>query len=217
MANSTGGAGWRQKSTGFLATIAAVVLVVVLAGGMALGYAIEKNRVKSDKTTKTTTTKKKKTPAKTAGPVVHTKGTVDALSTVGISITPAKGAKENIAITKTTKFVKAGAGTLTDVAAKTRVLFVAKGSYTTASAVMVLPGAAKLGDMVSAADATSMSIGPAAKSVKITITGAKVEKAATAKRSDVTKGVKVVVAAVRKGSGLIATEILIVPNDSPFA
>jgi hypothetical protein len=215
MANSTGGA-WRQKSTGFLASIAAIVLVVVLAGGMALGYAIEKNRVKSDKTTKTTP--KKKTPAKTAtGPVVRTKGTVDAVSTAGITVTPAKGAKQNIAITKTTKFVKASSGTLADIAAKTRVLFVAKGSFTTATAVMVLPGTAKLGDMVASADANTMSVGTAAKSAKITITGAKVEKAATAKRTDIVKGTKVVVGATRKGKGLIATEILIVPNDSPFA
>jgi hypothetical protein len=215
MANSTGGA-WRQKSTGFLASIAAIVLVVVLAGGMAIGYAIEKNRVKSDKTTNTTA--KKKTPAKTGtGPAVHTKGTVDAVSTTGITVTPAKGAKQNIAITKTTKLVKASSGTLADIAAKTRVLFVAKGSFTTASAVIVLPGTGKLGDMVAAADANTMSVGTAAKSAKITITGAKVEKAATAKRTDIAKGTKVVVAATRKGKGLVATEILIVPNDSPFA
>jgi hypothetical protein len=215
MANSTGGA-WRQKSTGFLATIAAIVLVVVLAGGMALGYAIEKNRVKSDKTTKTTA--KKKTPAKPAGgPAVQTKGTVDAISTTGITITPAKGAKQDIAITKTTKIVKASSGTVSDIAAKTRVLFVAKGSYTTATAVMVLPGTARLGNTVAAADPNSMSIGTAKKSAKITITGAKVEKAGAAKRTDIAKGTKVVVAATRKGKGLIATEILIVPSDSPFA
>jgi hypothetical protein len=215
MANSTGGAGWRQKSTGFLAAIAAIVLVVVLAGGVALGYAIEKNRVKSDKTTKTTTPKK--TPAKSGGPVVHTRGTVGAVSATGMVVNPAKGTKQNVAITKTTKILKAGAGSVSDIAAKTRVLFVGKGSFTKAGAVMVLPGSGKIGDMVAAADANTMSLGTAAKSAKITITGAKVEKATTAKRTDIAKGTKVLVAATRHGGALIATEILIVADDSPFA
>jgi hypothetical protein len=216
MANSTGGA-WRQKSTAFVASIAAIVLVVVLAGGMALGYAIEKNRVKSDKTTNTTVKQKAPATKTAAGAKVQTKGTVDAVSAEGITVTAAQGAKENVAITKTTKFVKAAAGASSDIAAKTRVLFVVKGSFTTASAVMVLPGTAKLGDMVAAADANTMSIGTKAKSAKITITGAKVEKAATATRTDIAKGAKVVIAGTRKGKALIATEILIVPSDSPFA
>jgi hypothetical protein len=215
MANSTGGA-WRQKSTGFLATIAAIVLVVVLAGGMALGYAIEKNRVKSDKTTNTTAKKKTSAKKPTAAPV-RVDGTVDAITTTSMSVTSPKGAKQTVSITKTTQIVKVASGASSDIAAKTRVIFVLKGSYTTASAVIVLPGKSKLGDMVATADANTMSVGTAAKSLKITISGAKVEKSAPAKRTDIAKGTKVVVGAVRRGKTLVATEVVILPNDSPFA
>jgi hypothetical protein len=206
---------WRQQSTAVLAAIAATVLVVVLVGGMALGYAIEKNRVKSSaKTTKTT---QKKSPTKVAGPAVHTKGTIDAISATGITIAPAKGAKQNVAITKATLIVQVASATAADIKAKSRVLFLGNGSYTDASAIIVLPGTAKIGDMVAAADASTMNIGTAAKSAKITITGARVEKATAATRSAIAKGAKVVVAATRKGGGLIATEILVLPNNSPFA
>jgi hypothetical protein len=206
---------WRQQSTAVLAAIAAAVLIVVLVGGMALGYAIEKNRVKSS--TKTTKTTKKKSPTKVAGPAVLTKGTIDAISATGITIAPAKGPKQNVAITKATQFVQVASATAADIKAKSRVLYVGKGSYTNASAIIVLPGTAKIGDMVAAADASTMNIGSAAKSAKITITGASVEKATVATRSAIAKGAKVVVAATRRGGGLIATEILVLPNNSPFA
>lgn len=216
MANSTGGA-WRQKSTGFLATIAAIVLVVVLAGGMALGYAIEKNRVKSDKTTKTTA--KKKTPAKkTSALSQRVKGTVDSITETAVTITAASGAKQKITITKTTQIVKVSAGALSDIAAKAKVLYIAKkGSFVDASAVVVMPATAKLGTAVVIADPNSMSLGTAQKPVKITITGARVEKGTVGTRADVAKGAKVVVGVVRTKAGGIATEILVVPNDSPFA
>jgi hypothetical protein len=208
---------WRQQSTAVLAAIAAAVLVVVLVGGMALGYAIEKNRVKSStKTTKTTKTTKK-TPTKVAGPPVLTKGTIDAISATGITIAPAKGAKQKVAITKATQIVQVASATAADIKAKSRVLYVGKGSYTDASAVIVLPGTAKIGDMVAAADASTMNIGTAVKSVKITITGASVEKTTAATRSAIAKGAKVVVAATRRGGGLIAAEVLVLPKDSPFA
>ncbi len=215
MANSTGGA-WRQKSTGFLATIAAIVLVVVLAGGMALGYAIEKNRVKSDKTTKTTA--KKKTPAKkpTAAPV-RADGTVDAITTTSMTVTPPKGAKQTVSITKTTQIVKVASGAASDIAAKTRVSSSSlKGSYTTASRGHRVAGERRSSATWSpAADANTMSVGTAAKSAKITIPGAKVEKSAPAKRTDIAKGTKVVVGAVRRGRALVATEIVIAAQRQP--
>ncbi|MDQ1460260.1 MAG: hypothetical protein QOI08_1744 [Actinomycetota bacterium] len=209
---------WRQKSTAFLAAVAAAVLVVVLVGGVALGYAIEKNRVKSDKTTSKTAATKKTPAKKVAVPMVLTKGTVDAVNTNTITIAPAKGAKQKVTITKATRVVTVSAGSISDIASKTRVLFVTKGSFTQATAVIVLPTTAKLGDLVAAADANTMSVGSATKSAKITITGAHVEKAKAATRTDVTKGSKVVIGAVRtKAGGLIAAEVLVLPNDSPFA
>ena len=212
--------GWRQRSTRFLAAVAAAVLVVVLVGGMALGYAIERNRVKSDsKASKTTTTNKKTPTKKAAVPLVRTKGTVDAVTTNSITIALAKGAKQKVTITKATQVVTVAAGSISDIASKTRVLFIgAKGSFTQASAVVVLPATAKLGDSVASADANTMSLGTATKSAKITITDAHVQKAKAATRTDVTKGSKVIIGAVRNKAGaLIAAEVLVLPSDSPFA
>src|SRR5438876_3749690 len=96
MATSRSSAGWRQRSSGFLAGIAAIVLVVALVGGMAIGYEIEKSRVKTTKNAKTTP---KKAATKTPARVV---GTVSLTSATSISIKPAKGADRKVAVTKTT-------------------------------------------------------------------------------------------------------------------
>src|SRR3978361_428117 len=100
MAKTTG-TGWRQKSTGFLGGIAAVALIVVLLGGMAIGYEIEKGRVKTTKTSqaKKNTTAKKKT---TAVIRVRIVGTVASASATSIQVTPKKGAARKLAVTKST-------------------------------------------------------------------------------------------------------------------
>jgi hypothetical protein len=149
---------------------------------------------------------------------VLSRGAVDAVAAGSVTIAPATGAKQKVTITKATKIVKLATGSVSDIAAKTRVLFATKNSFTQASAVVVLPASAKLGDSVAAADANTMSVGTATKSAKITITGAHVQKAVAATRTDITKGSKVVVGSVRnQGGTLVAAEILVLPNDSPFA
>jgi hypothetical protein len=114
-------------------------------------------------------------------------------------------------------FVKAGSGAVGDIAAAHKALFVGSGSYTKAKAVIVLPMTSRLGTVISAADAGTMSLKIGKKVTKITTTGASVNTTATGKLADVAKGSKVLIAAVRTKAGVtIATEIIILPGDSPF-
>jgi hypothetical protein len=212
MANSRSGTGWRQRSTGFLASVAAIVLIVVLLGGMAIGYEIEKSRVKKPATSAV----KNATSPKTATPI-RVVGTVSLKSANSISITPSKGASRKFALLKGTVVVKAGAGGASDIAASVKVIYEGAGSYTTAKAVIVLPNTARFGALVSAADGSTMSLQTGSKVVKITTTGATVNKVSPATITDVVKGSKVMVGGVRTKIGaVVATEIIILPSGSPF-
>ncbi|HEY5164814.1 MAG TPA: hypothetical protein VIJ44_02560 [Acidimicrobiia bacterium] len=211
MAKSTSGTGWRQRSSGFLGGIAAVVLVVVLLGGMALGYEIEKGRVK--KPAKPAAAAAKKAPAKAVP--VRVVGTVSAKTATSITVTPTKGAARKITIAKGTVVVKAGSGAASDIAANARVVF--SGTFTAAKAVIVLPTTARIGTKVTAADGTSMSLQNGKKVTKITTTGASVNKTSPATVADVVNGAKVLVGAVRtKAGAVIATEIVVLPGNSAF-
>ena len=46
MAKSTSDSSWRQRPSGFLASIAALALIVTLVAGAGIGYEIEKGRIK---------------------------------------------------------------------------------------------------------------------------------------------------------------------------
>jgi uncharacterized protein YabE (DUF348 family) len=212
MANSSSGTGWRQRPTGFLAGIAAVVLVVVLLGGMAIGYEIEKSRVKSPKTAATA----KKAPAKAVQ--IRVVGTVSAVSPTSITVAPAKGAARKVTLGKATVVVKAGAGAASDIAANTRVVWSgAAGSFTSAKIVIVLAATARIGTKVNAADATTMTLQNNGKVTKVTTTGATVNKTAPATVASIAKGDKVMVGAVRAKTGQVtATEIVVLPSNSTF-
>ena len=213
MANSRSGTGWRQRSTGFLASVAAIVLIVVLLGGMAIGYEIEKSRVKSPATTGV----KKKASNKAATPI-RVVGTVSVTSGTSISIKPTKGANRKFALLKGTVVVKAGTGAASDIAPNVKVVFDGAGSFTKAKAVIVLPKTARIGVLVSAADGSTMSLQNGSKVVKITTTGATVNKVSPATIADVAKGSKVMVAGVRTKVGAeVVTEIIILPSGSSFA
>jgi hypothetical protein len=214
MANSTSGTSWRQRSTGFLAGVAAVVLVVVLLGGMAIGYEIEKSRVK--KPAKTTAVAKK--PA-TKAVAVRVVGTLNAKDATSITVTPTKGAARKITLAKGTVVVKAGSGAASDIAANSRVIYSgAAGSFTSAKVIIVLATTARIGTKVTTADGTSMSLQNGKKVTKITTTGATVNKTAPATAADLVKGAKVMVGAVRtKAGAVIATEIVVLPSNSTFS
>jgi hypothetical protein len=211
MANSTSG-GWRQRSSGFLAGVAAVVLIVVLLAGMAIGYEIEKSRVKQP----AKTTAAKQAPAKAVA--VRVVGTVTLKAANSLTLKPAKGAARKIALAKGTVVVKAGAGAASDIAANARVVYSgAAGSFTKAKVVIVLPTTARIGTKVTAADGTTMSLQNGTKVTKITTTGATVNKASAATIADVVKGSKVMVGAVRTKAGVtVATEIIVLPSGSAF-
>ena len=205
---STTGTGWRQRSTGFLASIAAIVLIVVLLGGMAIGYEIEKSRVKSPAKI---AAKKNNNAAKTPPRVV---GTVSLTSAKSITVTAAKGASHKIAVTKATLIVKAGTGAASDIAPNVRVVFTGAGSFTKAKEVIVLPGNAPIGALVTAAGAGTMSF---KNGTKVTTAGATVDKVTPATIADVVKGSKVMVATVRTKAGLVvATQIILLAANSPF-
>jgi hypothetical protein len=212
MANSSSGTGWRQRSSGFLAGIAAVVLVVVLLGGMAIGYEIEKSRVKSPKTAAAA----KKAPAKAV--TIRVVGTVSAVAPNSITVAPTKGAARKVTLGKGAVVVKAGAGAASDIAANARVVYSgAAGSFTTAKVVIVLAATARIGTKVNSADATTMTLQNAGKVTKITITGATVNKTAPATVASIAKGDKVMVGAVRTKTGqVVATEIVVLPSNSTF-
>jgi len=214
MANSSSGTGWRQRSSGYLAGVAAVVLVIVLLGGMAIGYEIEKSRVKHPAKTAAA----KKAPAKAAVPV-RVIGTVSVVTPNSITVTPTKGAARKISLAKGTVVVKAGSGAASDIAANSRVIFSgAAGSFTTAKVIIVLAATARIGTKVTSADATSMSLENGNKVSKITTSGATVNKTAPATVADLVKGAKVMVGAVRtKAGALIATEIVVLPSNSTFS
>ena len=212
MANSTSGTGWRRRSSGFLASVAAVVLIVVLLAGMAIGYEIEKSRVKSPATTGV----KKK--ASTKATPLRVVGTVTLTSATSIAIKPTKGANRKFALLKGTIVVKAGAGAASDIAANVKVVFDGAGSFSKAKAVIVLPKTARFGTLVSAADGSTMSLQTGSKVVKITTTGATINKVSPATIADVVKGSKVMVGGVRtKVGAVVATEIIILPSGSAFS
>lgn len=210
MAKSSSGTGWRQRSSGFLAGIAAVVLVVVLLGGMAIGYEIEKSRVKSTKPAAAA----KKPAAKPAA--IRIVGTVSAVTPNVITVAPTKGAARKVTLEKATVVVKAGAGAASDIAVNSRVVFSAA-SFTKAKVVIVLATTARIGTKVTAADATTMTLLNGGKVAKLTITGATVNKTAPATVASVVKGSKVMVGATRTKTGqVIATEIVVLPSNSTF-
>jgi hypothetical protein len=213
MANSSSGTGWRQRSSGYLAGVAAVVLVVVLLGGMAIGYEIEKSRVKHPAKTAAA----KKAPATAVS--IRVIGTVSVVAPNSITVTPTKGAARKISLAKGTVVVKAGSGAASDIAANSRVIFSgAAGSFTTAKVIIVLATTARIGTKVTSADATSMSLQNGNKVSKITTSGATVNKTAPATVADLVKGAKVMVEAVRtKAGALIATEIVVLPSNSTFS
>jgi hypothetical protein len=213
MSDATSDTGWRERPTGLLVSVTAFVVIVVLVGGMALGYEIEKSRVKKKTSTPTTVT----TPSTGTLPAARAVGSVLATSSNVITIMLHSGATRRIALAKGTVVVRAGSGTASDIATNQRVVYATGSSSTTATAVIVLPSTARLGALVSATDSTTMSVKVFTKVMKITTTGATVNKVSPATLADVTKGAKVLVQTVPTTTGVhVATEIIVLPANSAF-
>jgi hypothetical protein len=206
--------GWRSRSTGFLAGVSAAVLIVVLIGGMALGYEIEKSRVKH--TTKSAQKRNAKA-AKSATTNVLLGGTVTTNSGTTISFTSKAGAKHKVKISSTTVVVSTDSANESAISKSDRVL-IALAGFGKAKAVIVLPKSFRMGSTVVSAGAGSLSLEYGKSAVKLTTTGATVATTTSAKISLIKKGNKVMVRAThnKKTGVYTGLEIIVLPSNSPF-
>ncbi len=219
MPSSTSRSGWRGRSTGFLASVAAIALIVALAAGVGIGYKIEQSRTKADvqKAKKQALAlKKSKNDAKTS--LLHRRivGVVAAATPGSVTITLTAGGTRTVEVRNITVVAKASAGAASDVAAGNRVLVAGKGSLTVARALIVLPKTARLGQLVSAVAADTMTLRAGTKTAKIAIKGATVYKVAVATMADVTKGASVMIETASTKAALVATEIIVLPSGTAF-
>ena len=227
MAESTGRVRWQDRPPAFLATVAAVVIVVVLAAGFGAGYLFEHNRTKSDvdrlkKQLQTQQTAPKKTAATATeakpGRVV---GTVTAVSASSITLKLKNGTTRKLATRKTTVVEQAATGTIGDVVAEARVVVegdptAPKGSPK-ARAILVLPKNAHFGAIVQTTDSSTVSIKAGTKVTKVTTSGATIDKVSTATYADIKTGTKVMLQGVKgPGGNIVASEIVLLPPDSTF-
>src|SRR5205814_5808589 len=130
----------RQSLPTLLGAIA-LVLVVGLGAGFGIGYKVEQSRTKSDlkKAREAAAAKAAKKPAAAATAAVRLIGKVDATTANNVSITVGKTSRK-VAIRPATTYVKAVAGSASDVTKGSRVIFKGKqGSLTVAEEVIVLP------------------------------------------------------------------------------
>jgi len=123
-----------------------------------------------------------------------------------------------VALRPTTTFVKAVAGTASDITKGSRVVWKAKkGELTAAEEVIVLPAQAKLGILVIAVAPDSVTIKSAkGKDVKVTTTGATIEKVTNATKADAAKGSTVIAESRQTKGVLTATEIIVLPTSTKF-
>ena len=117
-----------------------MLTVVGLGAGFGIGYKVEQSRTKSDlkKAREAAAAKAAKKPAAAATAAVRLIGKVDATTANNVSITVGKTSRK-VAIRPATTYVKAVAGSASDVTKGSRVIFKGKqGSLTVAEEVIVL-------------------------------------------------------------------------------
>ena len=219
MAESNFGDVIKRQSLPTLLGAIALVLVVGLGAGFGIGYKVEQSRTKSDlkKARDAAAAKAAKKPAAAATAAVRLIGKVDATTANNVSITVGKTSRK-VAIRPATTYVKAVAGSASDVTKGSRVIFKGKqGSLTVAEEVIVLPAQAKLGVLLTDVGSGSMTLKNAkGKDAKVTITGATIEKVQNATKTDVATG-STIIAETRQTNGVTtATEIIVLPAGSKF-
>ena len=217
MAESNFGDVIKRQSLPTLLGAVALVLVVGLGAGFGIGYKVEQSRTKSDlkKARDAAAAKATKKPAATAA--VRLIGKVDATTTTNVSITVGKASRK-VAIRPATTYVKAVAGSASDITKGSRVIFKGKqGSLTVAEEVIVLPAQAKLGTLITDVGSGSMTFkNTKGKDAKVTITGATIDKVQNATKTDVATG-STIIAETRQTNGVVtATEIIVLPAGSKF-
>jgi phage gp45-like len=208
----------RQSPTTLLGAIA-LVLVVGLAAGFGIGYKVEQSRTKDDlKKAREAASAKAAKKAPGAATAVRLIGKIDDATENNLSVTVNGKPSRKIALRPTTTFVKAVAGTAADITKGSRVVWKAKkGALTAAEEVIVLPAQAKLGILVTAVAPDSVTIKSAkGKDVKVTTTGATIEKVTNATKADAAKGSTVIAESRQTKGVLTATEIIVLPTSTKF-
>ena len=140
------------------------------------------------------------------------------VGSTGVTITPPKGAPRRVLESKATLVLKVTTATMPDLVVGSRVLYVGKDSLTVAREVVVFPPTlARMGALVTAANATSMTLKSETRSFTVSVRGARLEKAITGSNADITHGVTVIAHAQSAKHGVfVATEIILLPNSTTF-
>jgi hypothetical protein len=209
----------RQSLTTLLGAVA-LVLVVGLGAGFAIGYKVEQSRTKDDlkKARENATAKAAKNNTGSAA-AVRLIGKVDATTAENVSVAVTGKPSRKVAIRSTTIFVKAVPGSAADIKKGSRVVWKAKkGSLNAAEEVIVLPAQAKLGILLTDAASGSMTYKTTkGKDFKVTTTGATIEKVEDATKDDVAKGSTIMAQSRQTNDVLTATEIIVLPAATKFA
>ena len=216
------GSGIRSWSTGTLVAAGIALLCVGLLVGFGVGVKAEEHRVQSKAKTRVSQRAKTKTPAtpkvKTPLPAFSVTGKVTAVGSTGVTITPPKGAPRRVLESKATRVLKVTTATMRDLAVGSRVLYAGKDSLAVAREVVVLPPTpARMGALVTAANATSMTLESDTKSFTVSVRGARLEKAITGSNFDITHGATVIAHAQSAKQGVfVATEVIVLPTGTTF-
>jgi hypothetical protein len=209
----------RQSLTTLLGAVA-LVLVVGLGAGFAIGFKVEQSRTKDDlKKARENATAKAAKNNNGSPAAVRLIGKVDATTAENVSIAVNGKPSRKVAIGSATTFVKAVPGSAADITKGSRIVYKAKkGSFTTAEEIIVLPAQAKLGILLTDAASGSMTFkNNKGKDVKVTTTGATVEKVENATKADVAKGSTIIAQSRQTNNVLTATEIIVLPAGTKFA
>ena len=208
-----------DRSPRFLLATVALGVVVALVAGFAIGYKVDdSNGGSGGKKTATQPKKKtKKAPKLKEAPLLV--GAVYSLNARKVVVLDAKTKPRPMGLGRKTRIFVADDAKGSDVKVGSRVLFEPSAtSKTTATAVVVLPAKAKLGQEVTAVSpSTSMSLKTLAGTQVVTTGDATFVKTATGKRANLVKGAKVLVRFfVVRGRRNQATDIIVLPNDTKF-
>jgi hypothetical protein len=205
-----------------LATIALGVAVALVAG-FAIGYKIDDSNgggsgAKKTAAKSTGKGKGKKAPRLKEAPTLI--GSVSALTARRLVVLGPDDKSYRVGTGRKTRTVLASTGKTSDIKVGSRVLFQASpSSKTTAIRVIVLPDNAQLGQDVTAVEpGASMTLQALSGPEKIGTSDAAVLVTAKAKRSNISKGSKVIVHYfVVKGKRKAATDVIVLPDGSKFA
>ncbi|HYL51121.1 MAG TPA: hypothetical protein VEZ15_04065 [Acidimicrobiia bacterium] len=221
MAESNFGDVIKRQSLPTLLGAIALVLVVGLGAGFGIGYKVEQSRTKSDvkkaeqKAAAKTATGSAKTPA--VGTSVRVIGKVDATAAKNVTVTVNGKTSRKLGLQTGTLFVKAVPGSAADVTKGSRVVWKPKGgSFTSAEEIIVLPANARLGSLLTDVAAGSMTYKSNGKELKVTTTGATIEKIQPATKTDLATGSMIIAEGRQTKTGLAITEIIVLPAGSKF-